>query len=130
MKKDIGFWNAQGEYIEDIQEIDEMELKEYKISDYLKDKDGLAELTIEELIKENVSLEQENARLKEEAQLDGECIDKLIEVKDIYKQALEEIRGILDKSCKQCKNEYLSEDYCSGQGDCYAIKQVIDEVLQ
>ena len=28
MLKDIGFWNSKDEYIEDIQEIDEMEMKE------------------------------------------------------------------------------------------------------
>ena len=28
MKADIGFWDINGNYIEDIQEIDEMEMKE------------------------------------------------------------------------------------------------------
>lgn len=30
MLKDIGFWNKQGEYIPDIQEVNEVEMKEYK----------------------------------------------------------------------------------------------------
>lgn len=30
MLKDIGFWNEQGEYIPDIQEVSEVEMKEYK----------------------------------------------------------------------------------------------------
>ena len=40
-------------------------------------------------------LEQENKELKEQAQLDGECIDKLIEARDMYRSALEEIREVL-----------------------------------
>lgn len=38
-------------------------------------------------------LEQENKELKEQAQLDGECIDKLIEARDMYAKALEEIKN-------------------------------------
>ena len=40
-------------------------------------------------------LEQENKELKEQAQLDGECIDKLIEARDMYRSAVEEIREVL-----------------------------------
>lgn len=30
MLRDIGFWNEQGEYIPDIQEVNEVEMKEYE----------------------------------------------------------------------------------------------------
>ena len=82
------------------------------------------------------SLRTENERLNSAClQLQStECKQYLEKVnceRDNYKfhKALEDIREIINKSCKQCKNEYLSEDYCSGQGDCYEIMGVINEVI-
>ena len=76
-------------------------------------------------------LEQENAELSiRVANLNERFINGFNYNEHRYKQALEEIREVLEKSCKQCKNEYLSEDYCSGQGDCYQIKQIIDELKE
>lgn len=53
------------------------------------------EKSLQAVLKRCDYLEQENKELKEQAQLDGECIDKLIEARDMYANALEEIRGIL-----------------------------------
>lgn len=50
-------------------------------------------------------LEQENKELKEQAQLDGECIDKLIEARDMYAKALEEIR----EKAQHC----ITQDVCA-----------------
>ena len=40
MKVDLGFWNIKDEYIEDIQEIDEMEMKRYTSDEEIIAKKG------------------------------------------------------------------------------------------
>lgn len=69
-------------------------------------------------------LEQENKELKEQAQLDGECIDKLIEARDMYAKALEEIREI----CK-CSKSPMNCDECPQSDNCEELC-VNDENLQ
>lgn len=80
--------------------------------------------------KEAMRLTKENEQLKKERIENLHYLACMTSQRNKLKLALEEIRGILDKSCNQCKNEYLSEDYCSGQGDCFEIRQVINEVLK
>ena len=154
MLVDCGFWNAQGEYVEDYQEINEMELEEYKISDYLKDEPELIELTIKNLREEINHLEQENARLKEE----NEALEKFLSDKPLalqalqkayasykqssdvfykdcikYKQALEEIRGIAEhvinaSNCSNCDGcgyyDGCQDDNC---GD-WAVRKIVDKI--
>lgn len=78
----------------------------------------------------NTAIQAENEQLKETCDGLLKIQFALADEGKKYEKALEEIREIINKSCKQCKNEYLSEDYCSGQSDCYEIMQVINEVLE
>lgn len=75
---------------------------------------------VTELKDELKRLEQENKELKEQAQLDGECIDKLIEARDMYAKALEEIKSI-------CSNQDL---YRGRQALATKLLQLITEVLK
>ena len=53
-------------------------------------------------------LEQENKELKEQAQLDGECIDKLIEARDMYAKALEEINITVKQLLKGVSSDCIN----------------------
>ena len=107
-------------------------MEEYKISDYLKDKDGPAELTIEELIKENVKLEQENAELKEAK---NNYKEKLLSNElDKYKKvvfALSEQNAELKKELEETKF-YIDSYKITWEIDKYkqtlnAIKEIAEE---
>lgn len=52
---------------------------------------------LQRLKQENETWQKTCEVLKEQAQLDGECIDKLIEARDMYAKALEEIKNLCYK---------------------------------
>ena len=58
MKIDIGFWNQQGEYIQDIQEINEMEMDKYfeELNDMANFKDFGEKPEVEEIIIDGVNV--------------------------------------------------------------------------
>lgn len=73
-------------------------------------------------------LEQENKELKEQAQLDGECIDKLIEARDMYAKALEEINITVKQLLKGVSSDCINNTpYLTALS---LIENKINEVLQ
>ena len=143
MKIDLGFWNSQNEYIEDIQEVDEMEKKEVIIDgvnvagcEFLRkcvipDNEGCK---IDDSLccdvgncyfKQLQRAKEENARLKEENENLGKQLchsfgEKVALERDraVYMQALEEIRGIAKEA--PALDTELS----------LRVLEVIDEVLK
>lgn len=69
MKVDIGFWNEQGEYIPDIQEVSEVEMDKEFFND------------IDNMVKVN-KLERENAELKEKNTALEETLQTIEQLKD------------------------------------------------
>ena len=111
MRVDLGFWNQQGEYIQDIQEINKMDMdkyfeelndmanfkgfgevkaKEYDITDYLKDDKELQKEVIKNFLDEIVELKAENERLKSQIK------DLQIRKDRYYLKGLEQERQISD----------------------------------
>ena len=108
MKRDIGFWNAQGEYIPDIQEIDERELemnlmqKSYEILDdmskmvekFPSETSGKSKaIKLCEEIQDVIDRELDNFLVKSEDE-NGERFGYMETVSD---EGLWEIRRLLDE---------------------------------
>ena len=139
LKKKLGTKEVQlanAEFDLHFEEMKTRELKAYKDvnEDFKKAWDELNKKYTEvlKLAKENADsneyclqeLEKENKELKEQAQLDGECIDKLIEARDMYAKALEEIKNKL-LTIIDCGK--LLGDADDVIADCFTV---IKEVLQ
>lgn len=107
MRVDLGFWNQQGEYIQDIQEINKMDIDKYfeELNDMAnfkgfgeKPETEDEEIMIERLQQENAKLKAENERLKENDCEQCKHLDLYIE----HKQILQEVKGILEEYCDEC----------------------------
>ena len=134
MLKDIGFWNAKGKYIEDIQEIDDMEMK---------NADGSRNWEANILYDNIKRLEQENARLKKIIYGDANTIrptfcvadedyEKAIIGNAIYRKAFEEIRGIakIENIPDIISPNDLATFYIERTQQLKKIQNKVNEVLQ
>ena len=130
MKVDIGFFDKDGNYIEDIQEIDEMEMKEnvcYNCGAELAKTYAEKEI-IKQLQEENARLKEEN--LKEVVEIirktgkEDAIVFQMLDIQtnkaNTYKQALEEIRKICVEDLWHISNTPNRDN----------IKDKIDEVLK
>lgn len=101
VRKDLGFWDIQGNYIEDIQEI-------------------TMEEEIELLRQENAELKAENERLKENDCEQCKHLDLYIK----YKQTLQEIKEIIE----ECKNENCIDCKYKDECDCDAFTFILQKI--
>ena len=134
-------------------------IKQYNITDYIKDDPELQKAVIEEFLNDIARLEEENKRLNH--LLDTKCqsewerenerlreyISELEDDNDHfqglyqnehcdnlkYRKALEEIRVICKQGCNNCKHN--KDDITCSYGDCgegkiILIEEVINEVLK
>lgn len=149
MKVDLGFWDSQGNYIPDIQEVSEVEMDKeiiidgvdvagcdfyelcgciddnHKLND-CKDNPNCHYKQLKRLEQENTELKAENERLKEEIkQLDEIGFGQL----NKCKQTLQEIKAIAER------NIFLSPKLLEINGDIgqiqnIAITQILDLITK
>lgn len=132
---DIGFWDKDGVYREDLTEVSEMEITEDLKKSFLEYLD-----VVENLAKENAELKAENERLKEEIETRDNLIDHFRDEalyratianeyqkdKTKLEQTLQEIKEIIDF---RFKTSYMTFGYKEYDKLIEDIDKIVNEVI-
>lgn len=146
MKVDLGFWDKDGNYKEDIQEIEMLSVKDLNEIELIKGQNEGLKKQNADLQKENTELKAENERLKEEIkevkkyQYEQEYLDKVL---DKYKSCLQEIKEIAKKAnegkcpdiskkcdCIEFEDICFNDKYINCSCGMDLILQKISEVIE